>query len=296
MNSLFLRAVAAFVAAFIGVTGAWAADVPVNAKPAFWTVEYQGNRLYLLGSVHLLPAETVWMTDEIRAARDKSEVFVFEAPLKDADVTMGNFVEKHGRLPGDKTLRDLLGKPSHDALEQAAWEVQYPPRLLATVRPWLAAVYLELYAYLKLGYSQYYGVDHVLERQAQSRKASFAYLETVEEQLSYFLKLSPQEELRYLRSTVKDILEKPDMPQRLIKAWAEGDTRGLQQLIDEGMAEVPQLKMQLLTVRNRKWLPQVEKMVKSGKVHFVTVGAAHLVGRDGVVEMLRAKGYKIAGP
>jgi uncharacterized protein YbaP (TraB family) len=259
-------------------------------------VEHEGNRLYLLGSVHLLPAETVWLTEEIRAARDKSEVFVFEAPLKDADVTMGNFVEKHGRLPGDKTLRDLLGKPSHDALEQAAWEVQYPPRLLATVRPWLAAVYLELYAYLKLGYSQYYGVDHVLERQAHSRKASFAYLETVEEQLSYFLKLSPQEELRYLRSTVKDILEKPDMPQRLIKAWAEGDTRGLQQLIDEGMAEVPQLKMQLLTVRNRKWLPQVEKMVKSGKVHFVTVGAAHLVGREGVVEMLRAKGYKIAGP
>jgi uncharacterized protein YbaP (TraB family) len=296
MNLLFLRAVAAFVAAFIGVTGAWAADVPVNAKPAFWTLEHEGNRLYLLGSVHLLPAETVWLTEEIRAARDKSEVFVFEAPLKDADVTMGNFVEKHGRLLGDKTLRDLLGKPSHDALEQAAWEVQYPPRLLATVRPWLAAVYLELYAYLKLGYSQYYGVDHVLERQAQSRKASFAYLETVEEQLSYFLKLSPQEELRYLRSTVKDILEKPDMPQRLIKAWAEGDTRGLQQLIDEGMAEVPQLKMQLLTVRNRKWLPQVEKMVKSGKVHFVTVGAAHLVGREGVVEMLRAKGYKIAGP
>jgi uncharacterized protein YbaP (TraB family) len=284
------------VAAFIAVTGAWAADVPVNAKPAFWTMEYQGNRLYLLGSVHLLPAETVWLTDEIRAARDKSEIFVFEAPLKDADVTMGSFVEKHGRLSGDKTLRDLLGKPSHDALEQAAWEVQFPPRMLATVRPWLAAVYLELYAYLKLGYSQYYGVDHVLERQAEARKASFAYFETVEEQLSYFLKLSPQEELRYLKSTVKDILEKPDMPQRLIKAWAEGDTRGLDLLIDEGMAEVPQLKAQLLTARNRKWLPQVEKMLKSGKVHFVTVGAAHLVGRQGVVEMLRAKGYKITGP
>jgi len=296
MNSLFLRTLAAFVAAFITVTGAWAADVPVNAKPAFWTMEYQGNRLYLLGSVHLLPAETVWLTDEIRAARDKSEVFVFEAPLKDADVTMGSFVEKNGRLAGNKTLRDLLGKASHDALEQAAWEVQYPPRMLATVRPWLAAVYLELYAYLKLGYSQYYGVDHVLERQAETRKASFAYFETVEEQLSYFLKLSPQEELRYLKSTVKDILEKPDMPQRLIKAWAEGDTRGLEQLIDEGMAEVPQLKAQLLTARNRKWLPQVEKMLKSGKVHFVTVGAAHLVGREGVVEMLRAKGYKIAGP
>ena len=62
------------------------------------------------------------------------------------------------------------------------------------------------------------------------------------------------------------------------------------------MAEVQQLKAQLLTARNRKWLPQVEKMLKSGKVHFVTVGAAHLVGRHGIVEMLRAKGYKIAGP
>jgi uncharacterized protein YbaP (TraB family) len=62
------------------------------------------------------------------------------------------------------------------------------------------------------------------------------------------------------------------------------------------MAGVPQLRAQLLVARNRKWLPQIETMLKSGKVHFVTVGAAHLVGRDGVVEMLRAKGYKVTGP
>lgn len=296
MNSLLVRAVAAFVAAFIAVTGAWASDVPVNARPAFWVVEHHGVRHYLLGSVHLLPPETKWLTQEIRVARDKAEVFVFEAPLSDADVTMSAFVDKHGRIAGGKTLRDLLGKKSHEALESAAMEVQYPPQLLATVRPWLAAVQLELYAYLKLGYSPYYGVDQVLERQVQSRKVTFAHFETVEEQLSYFLKLSPKEELKYLNATVRDILEKPEMPQQLIKAWAEGDTRGLLNLIDEGMAGLPQLKAQLLTSRNRKWLPQVEAMLKSGKVHFVTVGAAHLVGREGVVEMLRAKGYKVTGP
>lgn len=296
MTSIFLRAVTAFVAAFVLVTSAWATDLPAKAKPAFWTVEHQGARMYLLGSVHLLPPEVHWITDEIRVARDSADVFVFEAPLKDADVTMSGFVEKHGRIDGGKTLRDLLGKKAHEALEQAAWDVQYPPRLLAGVRPWLAAVYLELYAYLKLGYSPHYGVDHVLERQVEKRKVGFTYFETVEEQLSYFLKLSPREELAYLNTTVRDIIEKPDMPQRLIKAWAEGDTRALQNLIDEGMAGVPQLRAQLLVARNRKWFPQIETMLKSGKVHFVTVGAAHLVGRDGVVEMLRAKGYKVTGP
>ncbi len=296
MKSIFLKAVTAFVAALVLVTSAWAVDLPAKARPAFWTVEHQGGRMYLLGSVHLLPPEIQWITDEIRVARDSAEVFAFEAPLKDADVTMSVFVEKHGRIDGGKSLRDLLGKKAHEALEQAAWEVQYPPRLLAGVRPWLAAVYLELYAYLKLGYSPHYGVDHVLERQVEARKVGFAYFETVEEQLSYFLKLSPREELTYLNATVRDIIEKPDMPQRLIKAWAEGDTRGLQALIDEGMAGVPQLRAQLLVARNRKWLPQIEAMLKSGKVHFVTVGAAHLVGRDGVVEMLRAKGYKVTGP
>ena len=183
-----------------------------------------------------------------------------------------------------------------EAMEEAAWTVHYPPKLLLPVRPWLAAVYLELYSYLKEGYSSYYGVDQVIEREGQKKGVAFAYFETVQEQLSYFLRLSPAAERKYLVATVSDIRLQPDRPRQLIDAWASGNTGKLDDIIEAGMANVPQLKAQLIVARNRKWMPQIIKMLKSDKLHFVTVGAGHLIGRDGIVAMLRARGYKVTGP
>jgi uncharacterized protein len=181
-------------------------------------------------------------------------------------------------------------------MEKAAWKVQYPPKLLAPLRPWLAAVYLELYAYLKAGFSSYYGVDHVIEQEAKAAKAEFAYFESVSEQLGYFAKLDRKTETAYLKATVKGVLDEPDLPYDLLNAWASGKTEDLARLVDDGFKDVPQLRAQLIVARNRKWLPQLRVMLASDKTHFVTVGVGHLVGRDSLIAMLRAKGYKITGP
>jgi hypothetical protein len=167
---------------------------------------------------------------------------------------------------------------------------------LEPLRPWLAGVYLELYSYIKAGFSSFYGVDHVIDQDAKARGAEVQYLETVDEQLSNFSVLSRRGEIAYLRATVKGVLEEPDMPIMLLNAWAASDTAALGKVLDEGFAEVPQLRAQLLVGRNRKWVPKLRAMLGSGKTHFVTVGAGHLVGRDSVVAMLRARGYKVTGP
>jgi uncharacterized protein YbaP (TraB family) len=295
-RALILRGAVAFLIAFTAIHAVLAADKSPTATPAFWVVEDGTNRLYLLGSVHLLPPDMAWIRPEIESARLNAKVFVFEAPMKDADVAMATFVEQHGRVPVGKTLKDLMPYKDFERLEEASLAVQYPPKLLANVRPWLAAVYLELYSYVKVGYSPFYGVDRVIEHDAVAQHAEFAYLESVEEQLSYFLTLSPAGELDYLRSTVKDVLESPDLPHKLIDAWARGDTKELGDLIDQGMQATPQLKAQLLLSRNRKWVPQIIRMLKSGKTHFVTVGAGHLIGRGSVVDLLRHQGYRVTGP
>ncbi len=295
MGSLLLRLVCLFLALSVLAGQALAGDVPRSARPALWTVEAGAGRMYLLGSIHLLPPETQWQTPEIRAALAASQVFVFEAPIHDANDAMARFVERHGRLKGER-LRDLIGRDAHDKVSKAAWKVQYPPRLLERLRPWLAAIHLELHASLRLGSSPHYGVDHVIEQMATKRQMRTAYLETVDEQLSNFLKLSRNEEIAYLNATAAGILTKPDGPRELLEAWAAGDVGRLEFLIDEGLAEVPQLKALLLTARNRKWMNAVEGMLETGETHFVTVGAAHLVGRDGLIGMLRARGYKVSGP
>ncbi len=285
-----------FIAVLVLAGPIAAAGASQQAMPAFWVVEKNGKTLYLFGSVHLLPPELEWTRDEIQRARAASQVFAFEAPLKDAEIAMARFVDMHGRLPQGKTLKDILPPPLFEDLERAAWSVLYPPKLLAPLRPWLAAVYLELYAYLKAGYSPFYGVDHIIERDAQTRGAQFAYFETVEEQLSFFVKLTGAGEVKYLEATVRGVLDEPNLPADLIKAWASGNTADLAAMIEKGFEDVPQLRAQLLIARNRNWVPRIIDMLNSDKTHFVTVGAGHLVGKDSVVAMLRARGYKVKGP
>lgn len=295
-GTMLARAMLAFLLLASLALRVQAAGVPPNAHPAFWVLEEGSHRVFLLGSVHLLPPDMIWMRGEIEDARTKAQVFVFEAPLRDSEKAMASFVERHGKLPAGQTLQGMMPVADFEALEQASLAVQYPPKLLLPFRPWLAAVYLELYSYLKAGYSPYYGVDRVIEHDAELRHAPFAYLESVDEQLSYFLKQTPEAEMSYLRSTVHDVLDSPELPGQLIDAWAQGDTKRLGELIDAGMASTPQLKAQLLISRNRKWVPQIVGMLRSGKTHFITVGAGHLIGRDSIVAMLRAKGFKVTGP
>jgi uncharacterized protein len=295
-----MRLLSSLIALFLFVApAAYAEDeptVPENATPALWTVERGDKKLYLFGSIHLLPPQTKWKREEIDRARDAAQVFVFEAPLDEGGQAMLKFVEEGGKLKAGETLKDVLPPDLHADMEKAAWQVQYPPKLLAPLRPWLAAVYLELYAYLKAGFSSYYGVDHVIEQEAKARGAEFAYFETVAEQLGYFGRLDRKTEIAYLKVTVKGVLEEPAMPFDLLNAWADGRTKDLSRLVDEGFKDLPQLRNQLIVARNRKWLPRLRQMLASDKTHFVTVGVGHLVGRDSLIEMLRAKGYKVTGP
>jgi uncharacterized protein len=270
--------------------------IPEQAAPPLWVVEKNGKTLYLFGSIHLLPPQTKWRREELDRAWAASQVFVFEAPLDEGGSEMLNFVETGGRLPEGQSLADLMSPSAHEEMEKAAWSVQYPPKLLEPLRPWLAAVYLELYSYIKAGFSSFYGVDHIIEQEAKERGAELAYFESVKEQLSYFSALDRKTETAYLKATVKGVLEEPDMPLELLEAWASGGTGELAELIDEGFKDVPRLRAELLVTRNKKWFPRLREMIASEKTHFVTVGIGHLVGRDGLVAMLRAKGYRVTGP
>jgi uncharacterized protein YbaP (TraB family) len=59
------------------------------------------------------------------------------------------------------------------------------------------------------------------------------------------------------------------------------------------MKEYPAVYQRIVVERNRRWLPEIEKLIHDGSGAMLVVGAAHLVGQDGVIEMLKAKGYRV---
>lgn len=292
------RALVALLLAFTLAKAAAAAEPAIitNATPALWIVEKNGKKLYLFGSMHLLPSQVKWRRAEIDDAIAAAKVFVFEAPVGGGSTATNQFIETGGKLKEGTTLQSILPADLYEKVEDASWKVNYPPMLLKQFRPWLAAVSLELFSYIKAGFSTYYGVDHLIEDQAKGAKRKIEYLESVEEQLSFFARLDRDIEIAYLRETVRSILEEPNAPTELVNSWASGNPGKITNILEEAFAKVPVLRAQLLVARNKNWIPKIEAMLKEPDLHFVTVGVGHLVGPDSVVALLKAKGYKVTGP
>jgi len=80
---------------------------------------------------------------------------------------------------------------------------------------------------------------------------------------------------------------------RLINAWRRGDAEALTRMLQESFREVPALGQRLIDIRNRNWLPKIEGYLRSGKTYFVVVGAGHMGGPNGLLALLKARGYKI---
>ena len=80
----------------------------------------------------------------------------------------------------------------------------------------------------------------------------------------------------------------------MIGAWREGNNDKLEKMfIADMQAEAPELYDSLLLQRNLNWIPQIESMLRDADTEFVLVGAAHLVGDQGLLELLSQKGFQV---
>jgi uncharacterized protein YbaP (TraB family) len=96
-----------------------------------------------------------------------------------------------------------------------------------------------------------------------------------------------------LRQSLKemDLLDKG--LEQIVRAWSAGDVQSLEALLLNSMREYPAVYQRIIVDRNRRWLPEIEKMIEQGESTLIVVGAGHLVGKDGVVELLKARGYTL---
>jgi uncharacterized protein YbaP (TraB family) len=150
---------------------------------------------------------------------------------------------------------------------------------------------LEQLELAKQGFESGSGVDEQFAQRAQTDHKPIIALETMEQQLGIFSHLSLDEQRRFLLYTLEDEEGSANSTDAVITAWRSGDTKALERLLTESFAEYPELLRMLTTDRNHAWLPTINGLLKEDQDYLVVVGALHLVGRDGLVELLEREGY-----
>jgi len=105
--------------------------------------------------------------------------------------------------------------------------------------------------------------------------------------------MTMEQQEHLLSESLKDLdAEKANMA-RLVESWRAGDVPGVERIVLSELKQEPLLYQRLLVERNRSWMPKIEALFARPRHAIVVVGAAHLVGPDGLIAMLRAKGYTV---
>ena len=264
------------------------------SSPDFWLAERGEQKLWLLGSIHVGHEEMYPLPPAIMQRWQQADNLIVETDLNQSDPTSQQSLLSYAMLPTDTTLSQQLSLPLYQKTIQTAALYQLSEPLLSKFRPWFVAITLQQQAIQQAGYQAALGVDQYFIGLAKDKQISIHYLETPDQQLAYLAGLGGVEN-DFLEATLKQINKvNADLPD-LIKAWEKGDRNKIQALLenDDTSPELRQyLEQHLIKERNQNWLPKI--MSETYPHNFMVVGAMHLYGPNGLIQMLKQNGYKIS--
>jgi uncharacterized protein YbaP (TraB family) len=278
-----------FLFAFIGLLG----SLTAFAEAPVWAIRGAHNTVYLAGSVHLLRSRDAMLPAAFERAYKDADALVMEIDLDDLDPAASQgWMLEHGMIGEEKTLGDLIGKQRFERVEQEGNRLGLPVEALQQLEPWLAAMTLAQLQYMKLGFDPEQGVEKQLERKAQVDHKEITGLETLEEQLGLLANLPADDQAKFLDLTLEEMHEMEGETDTLLSAWRAGNAQKLASMLSDEYRVAPVLYRTLVADRNKRWMPQLEKLLKSDKDYLVVVGALHLVGTGGLLELTKARGYE----
>ena len=283
-------------AALIGLilNPAVAASVPSESGPAIWRVQTGESTVYLFGSLHILPAGFSWTTPNIMQAMANSNLFVFEVPVGDAAIAEETgFIRQNGILPPRRSLRTLLTSSEFDVYSSVMRRAGLIEGQYVRYRPWLAALVLGL-AYLHPdNLTTLKGADDEIMAFARKQARQVTYLETPIQQLQLLTHATDEAQLAGLKNLIGKLPSSHNLEQNLRDAWSQGDAKGLDSQLDAIFRDRPDVRDFLVSRRNRMWLGVINPLLQRPGTTMITVGAAHIGGKDGLLALICDEGYRV---
>lgn len=267
----------------------------VQADSAVWQVTSGSNTVYLGGTVHLLRPADYPLPDEYEEAYQASQEIYFETDLSEM-MSMAVQAQMLQALTyqDERTLESVLSSEAYSALSEYVAGVGMPMMMLEKFKPGMIISTLQVLEFQRIGFTPQ-GVDAFFNTRAIGDAKPIGQLETVLEQIGFLAAMGEGNESEFILLSLEDLEETAELMDEMIAAWRSGDNDQLADLfVNDMRREAPDLYETMLRQRNLNWLPQIEQMLSDADTEFVLVGAAHLVGGDGLLELLDAKGYSVS--
>jgi uncharacterized protein len=259
-----------------------------------WKATGRGGVVYLVGSVHMLTPAYYPLDPALESAFKDSDLLVEEVDLAEMLAPEAQLqILTRGMLPSDQTLEHVLSPPTYALVNKTAGGLGAPMEALRRFKPWMLAVALEGLVLQQGGFDPNLGLDKHFYDLAQAGAKPVQGLETAEYQLSRFDDMTMAQQDRFLADTINELDTEKASVSTLAVAWKAGNAPMVEQIVLADLKRDPVMYQRLLVERNRNWLPKLDALFGRPGHAFVVVGAAHLIGPDGLLQMLAAKGYRV---
>jgi uncharacterized protein YbaP (TraB family) len=267
-----------------------------TARDFLWKVTGKAGTVsvYLVGSVHMLTEDFYPLSKAFEDAFKDSDLLVEEADLAEMLSPQAQMLMlSRGMLPSSQSLDTVVGPQTFALVIKRTAELGLPIEPLKRFKPWSLALTLAQIEWQKAGFDGELGLDRHFYDRARREGKAVQGLETTEFQISQFDGISMAEQERLLVETLSDLDTEMANLTTLAQAWKAGEAPTVERIVLQDLRKDPLMYQRLLVARNRTWMPKLEALMNRPGHAFVVVGAAHLVGSDGLIALLQAKGYRV---
>lgn len=265
-------------------------------RGALFKISRAEHTLFLFGTIHIGKPDFYPLEAEVTTALAQASAVALELDPLNAQ-PLQQAVQQYGLYPAGASQK--LPPPLQRRLTALLKKYGMPAAAVTQMKPWMVAVTLTLNEFSAHGYQSGLAVDAYLSGFAQAQKKPLVELETAQDQLALFGKLSLDDQIRFLEETMAGIENNTEAKKiaQLTSLWRDADGAGLDKLAVE-LAEDPTFsgkffKRAMLDGRNPALANGMEKLLDSEKNAFAGIGILHLVGTGSVPALLRQRGYTV---
>lgn len=260
-------------------------------KTLLWEISGNGLKTpsYLFGTMHLLCADDARLSINLKKAIREADRIYFEIDMDDLSQMMGAF--KYMRMNDNTKLSDLLTKEEY-ARVKAYFEKNrsiLPFSMMERLKPYMLT---SLISESGMGCEKTNGMELTIMQEANQYDKEILGLETAEFQAGLFDSIPYEKQAKELLNYIDSIDNYKNNTADLVKVYREQDLQKMEDLTikaDGGIGEYLDL---LVYNRNRRWVQQLETILKE-KTTLIAVGAGHLPGEHGMINLLRKAGYTV---
>lgn len=268
-----------------------AAPNPESSNTLLWEISGKGLKKpsYLFGTMHILCAEDAYLSENLRNIIKSSDVIYFELDMDDMQEMMGAL--QYLRMSDGQKISELLTKEEYAKVEAyfKANNFPMPLSLMNRFKPYFVS---SLIGEQMLTCEQKNGMEMQIMNESKQYKKNIKGLESTKFQASIFDSIPYGKQAKDLVNYIDSIDNYKKVMLEMVDVYRQQDLERMDSLMhksDPGMEEYMDI---LLFDRNRRWAENMPEIMSGQSVLFA-VGAGHLPGKQGVINLLREKGYKV---